>query len=96
MAATWNTRMATLSSLKMLDLALRNADGDAVRYYQLLTDRLWRRIRADDLGFDAALASILPKQQLASYRDWREAWERGTRAQQRLQLSLADNTALVR
>lgn len=96
MAATWNTRAATMSSLKMMDRALKNADADAVRYYRLLTDQLWRQIRADDVGFDAALGSILPQQQLASYRDWREAWERGTRALQRLQLSLVDNTALVR
>lgn len=96
MAATWNTRMATMSALKMLDRAHKNADADAVRYYRVITDQLWRQIRTNDLGFDAALGSILPQHQLASYRDWREAWERGTRAEQRLQLSLVDNTALVR
>lgn len=96
MAATWDVRVATMSALGMMELALRNADADRVRYYGLVLDRLWGRLRAQDQGFGIALGSILERKQLETYYAWREAWERGTRAQQRLQVSLIENTMLVR
>lgn len=96
MAATWNVRVATMSALGMMDRALRNADADRVRYYGLVLDRLWGRLRAQDQGFGIALAPILERKQLERYHAWRTAWERGTRAQQRLQVSLIEYPALVR
>jgi hypothetical protein len=96
MAATWNERVATMSALGMMGRALRNADANRVRYYGLVLDRLWGRLRAQDQGFGMALGSILEGKQLDSYRAWRRAWEQGTRAQQRLQVSLIEYTALVR
>lgn len=96
MAATWDVRVATMSALGMMDRALRNADAERVRYYGLVLDGLWGRLRAQDQGFGVALGSILERKQLETYHAWRTAWERGTRAQQRLQVSLIEQTVLVR
>ena len=84
MAATWNIRYAVISSLRMLERATQNSDSDAVRYYQLLTGQLWQQVRTQDESFDLALGAILHKGQLKRYREWRGAWERETRAQQRV------------
>jgi hypothetical protein len=85
MAGTWNSRVATVSALNMMHRALKNSDAGAARYYQLLTDHLWARLRNQDQGFDIALAALLTPRQLESYRRWRSAWERGSRVRQRIQ-----------
>jgi hypothetical protein len=96
MAGTWNTRVATVSASNMMERAMRNSDAGAARYYQLLTDHLWEKLRRQDQGFDIALAALLTPRQLESYRRWRAAWERGSRARQRIQEIGIEQAMLVR
>jgi hypothetical protein len=65
------------------------SDGDAYRYYQLATARLWAEVSAQDTGFDGILGTILHKEQLQRYRKWKDQWLRATRVQQRLEASTA-------
>jgi hypothetical protein len=88
MAATWNTRYTVMSSLRMLERAVQNADADAERYYQVVTAQLWKQVSSQDQSFDLALAALLTRPQLQRYRDWRTAWQRGTRVQQHLDVAL--------
>jgi hypothetical protein len=96
MAATWSTRVATMSALNMMGRAVKNSDAEAVRYYHLLTDQLWAQLRNQDRGFDTALGALLKEKQLESYHRWKAAWERGSRARQRLQAMSIEQAMLIR
>lgn len=93
MAATWNTRVAIMSALKMMDRAMQSSDSDAVRYYHLGIAQLWGQLRTQDQDFEAALGSILRKGELRSYQAWQVRWERGAETQQRLQVALIQSDA---
>ncbi len=95
MASTWRSRLAVVSAVKMMDRAERASDGDAYRYYQLATARLWAEVSAQDSGFDGTLGTILRKDQLQRYPKWKDHWIRATRMQQRLDATtaMADSAA---
>jgi hypothetical protein len=84
MAATWNTRYALMSALKMVNRADKNADVDAVRYYEVVARQLWRELSTGDESFDLAASAILRKSQVRRYREWKAAWQHGAQVQQRL------------
>lgn len=88
MAATWNTRYALMSALRMLERAVGSSDSHAEGYYHVITDQMWRQVRLQDESFELALGTILHEPQLQRYRTWMATWHRGTQVQQRLGVAL--------
>lgn len=90
MAATWQSRVATMSALRMMNRAYQNSDAYMERFYNLVLDRLWSRLRGQDEAFDLAIAAILSKKQLTSYRAWKATWEQAARLQQQLDVTVVE------